>query len=572
MNKFVIWKFNFRHLVLIAGIFIIIAGLGARLLELQILERDFLRGQGDARTMRVVKIPSHRGVITDRNGEPLAISTPVQSVWINPKKFNPAKEELLELVAILHLDLKEIQQKLTKAADKSFIYLRRHVMPEISQQVEQLHIAGLHLQEEYKRYYPTGEVLSHVIGFTGIDDDGQEGLELQYENWLAGSHGARRIVIDRLGREVEFLAEVAEQRPGNDLTLSFDQRLQYLAFRELKASIEQHMAASGSAVILDVTSGEVLAMANYPSFNPNVRHSGVKRENRRNLAVTDYFEVGSVMKPLSILSVLEHSDVKATTLVDTAPGYMQLRGGVVREHNHENNGVIDVATILKRSSNVGVSKLVLALPYEALWDTYSRLGFGSVSDSGFPGESPGVLAQKRFVNPFEVATMSFGYGVGVTQLQLARAYAILGAGGVKLPISFIKNNHAPLVGERVVSEEVAREVVDMLAGVVENNLSNAKVPGYRVAGKTGTARKLGKDGYEQGRHRSVFAGLAPAVNAKFAIVVTINEPSAGKYYGNQVAAPVFAKIAAGALRLFNVAPDVVDTQGVYVVQNGNNHS
>lgn len=563
-------RVNLRYVILIGGLLAVFACLIARLCELQIIKQAFLQHQGDARTIRLVKIPATRGVITDRNGEPLAVSTLVKSVWVNPQKFQPSAEQWRELIKTLHLNPNELTDKLNKYQDKEFLYLRRHVVPAISQKIVDMNITGVHLQEEFKRYYPAGEVMAQVIGFTDIDDNGQEGLELKYNAWLTGQAGVKRIVRDRFGREVELLAGLVEQRPGNQLVLSLDQRLQYLVFRELKVAMERHKASTASAVVLDVTTGEVLAMVNLPSFNPNARSKDAWQDHYRNRAVTDYFEPGSALKAFSMLSVLEHNkQVNRTTLVDTAPGYLKLPGGVVRDIR--NNGLLDVTAILQHSSNVGVTKLVLNLPENALWDTYSRLGFGESTNSGFPGESGGILEQQRFRNQFELATLAFGYGIGVTPLQLARAYAILGAGGVKLPVSFLKSEQ-PGVGYQVISAEISRNIIDMLAEVIENGRSNAKVMGYRIAGKTGTTRKVGKFGYEEGRHRAVFAGLAPAVNPKFAIAIMVNEPNAGMYYSNQVAAPVFSKIAAGALRLFNVAPDLLETQGVYIVQSGNNHS
>ena len=432
-----------------------------------------------------------------------------------------------------------------------------------------MQITGINLRPEYRRYYPTGEVTAHVLGFTNIDDQGQEGLELAFNNWLQGKSGKKRIEQDRLGREVENLANISEVQPGNDLVLSIDERLQYLAYKALKSAVEKHKAESGNVVILDVKTGEVLAMVNDPSFNPNKRERDLHAKNYRNTAVTDAFEPGSVIKTFSMASVLENTKITAATMVDTKPGFMKLQGKVIRDVH--NNGMLDVASILKESSNIGITKLVLNLQPRELWETYDRLGFGWSTGSGFPGENAGVLSLPRPNQDFVLATMSFGYGVAVTPIQLAQAYAIIGAGGIKRPVSFLKLNEPP-EGTRVLNANVAHQVLDMLTIAVEHDRSNARVPGYHVAGKTGTVRKLGKGGYEEGRYRAVFGGLAPAINPRLAIVVTINEPRTGEYYSNQVAAPVFSNIAKGALRLLKIAPDLIDTHGVHVAHIGSNNS
>lgn len=558
-----------RYYVLIGGFVAILLGLIARLAYLHVFEQAFLQSQGDARSTRTIESQAPRGMIQDRNGEPLAVSTVVKAVWVDPRKFAATQEQFNALIKVLNLSPREVLSKLNSHRTKGFLYLKRNVIPAVVDQVLVLNIPGLFVKPEYRRYYPSGEVNAHVLGITNIDDHGQEGLELAYNNWLSGKVQKQRVVKDLLGRTIDLLEVKGQDQTNRTLTLSIDQRLQYLAYRELKKAMAQHKAASGSVVVIHVPTGEVLAMVNQPSFNPNIRTNGIDREQYRNKAVTDYFEPGSVMKAFSLASVLEHTDVNANTMVNTAPGYMVLKGGVVRDI--ENYGLINVATMLQRSSNVGITKLVLDLPDDALWDTYDRFGFGFVTGSNFPGENSGVLATPGPDRPFVKATMAFGYGLGVTSLQLARAYAILGAGGIRKPVSFLKVDE-DVAGVRVVSSRVAREVVDLLSNGIENGPSNAKVPGYHIAGKTGTARKLGKDGtYQSSKHLAVFGGLAPAINSKFAIVVTINEPSAGMYYSNLVAAPVFSRIAAGALRMFDVPPDLLETQGVHVAQHGSNH-
>lgn len=569
MSKLIKNKFNLRYVIFLLVSATAFVALSYRILELQLLDKSFLQEQGDVRTIRKIESSSVRGIITDRNNEPLAVSTHVQSVWINPEKFQATTKQINDLAKLTEVDESLIIDKLKRYQDKEFFYLKRQVLPIVAKKIKQMKLQGIHLKSEYKRYYPAGEITSHVIGFTNIDDKGQEGIELQYDSWLKGKAGVRKIIRDRMGREVEFLQEITEQEPGKDLALSLDQRLQYLAFRELQFAVQKHKAKSGSAVVLDIDTGEVLAMVNQPTYNPNMKEKEGWTENYRNRAVTDHFEPGSSIKTFSVASALENLKINASTVINTAPGYLSLPGGVVRDLR--NYGAVDVQNILSRSSNVGVSKLVLDLPSGALWDTYSRLGLGDTTGSGFPGENPGILDQNKFYNQFESATMSFGYGVAVTPLQLARAYAVLGAGGIRRPVSFVKTK-GHVTGYRVMSDQIAREMVSMLANSIEDGYSKAKVNGYRIAGKSGTARKIGVNGYETGKHRAVFAGLAPAVEPRFAVVVSINEPSAGKYYGNEVAAPVFAKISSGALRLFNVSPDIIETQGVYIAQSNENHS
>jgi cell division protein FtsI (penicillin-binding protein 3) len=559
-----------RYLMLLAVFFLLLLTVATRLGYLHVCKQDFLRTQGEARTTREVKIAAYRGIIKDRNGESLAISTPVDSVWVNPQEFDAADPKLPQLAKLLEVPSKTIRDKAKQyaASRKEFMYLKRHVEPKVGEKIKALKISGLHLQPEYRRYYPSGEVAAQVLGVTNVDDVGVEGLELAYNSWLQGKSGKKLVSRDRLGREVESLGEITEVQPGKDLTLSMDSRLQYLAYKALKAAVVQHKAVSGSAVVIDVKTGEVLAMVNDPSFNPNKRERDGNKDHYRNLAVTDAFEPGSVLKTFGMLSVLERVKISPNTLIDTKPGYMRLQGQVVRDTHY--NGVIEVADILKESSNIGITKLVLNIQPRELWETYNRLGFGWGTGSGFPGENPGTLTLPGENQTFVQATMSFGYGVAITPLQLAQAYAIIGSGGIKRPVSFVKVD-GEIPGERIIKPAVARQVMDMLSIAVEHNRSNARVTGYRVAGKTGTAHKIGKNGYDKDRYRSMFGGLAPAINPRVAIVVAIDEPRSGEYYGNQVAAPVFARIASGALRLFKVAPDLLDTHGVHVASNGSNN-
>ncbi len=546
-----------RYTLLSCCLFTLIGTVMYRMISLHVLEQDFLRHQGQARTMRVVHNSAYRGMITDRFGEPMAISTPVDSLWLNPKEFDSEHPQLLALVGALDISLEQLQNKVRRAENREFVYVQRHLSPQVAEEIKRLRVPGVYLKSEYRRYYPAGEVTAHVLGFTNIDDLGQEGLELAFDESLKGTMGSKRIIRDRLGREVQIIEGLKERRSGQDIALSLDQRLQYLAYRELKAAVLDSHAVGGSAVILDVKTGEVLAMVNQPSFNPNQRVKlSEDRTRLRNRAVIDTFEPGSAMKTFSVVSALQHGGMTPKTLVDTSPGWLTVGGHVVKEDYNRNFGLIDVATILEKSSNVGVSKLTLLLPPDRLWETYTSMGFGNSTGSGFPGESAGVLNRPAKNGTFILTTMAFGYGMSVTPLQLAQAYAILGAGGVKRPITFLKTDISP-VGERMIEPTVAKQVVDMLTGVVQQGCGvKAQVVGYQTAGKTGTARKVASaGGYQKDSHVAVFAGLAPASNPRFAIVVMVDDPKGPAYYGSQVAAPVFSKIAGAALRLYNIAPD-----------------
>ena len=564
-------KFKGRYIFIGIVFLLVVSGLTWRVVNLHVFEKKFLQNEGDRRTIRVVGTPAHRGMILDRNGEPLAISTPVNSVWLNPKEFNPEDPQLLALVAALDISLDQLRAKALLNKAKEFVYLQRHVSPNVAEQVKRLEIPGIHLKPEYRRFYPAGEVAAHVVGFTDLDDQGKEGLELALENALAGSKGRKKVVKDRQGHEVQILEDLQEMQSGQDVVLSVDQRLQYLAYRELKAAVASSKAKAGSAIVLDVQTGEILAMVNQPSFNPNIRIKPQDTARCRNRAVTDKFEAGSVMKTFSVVNAMQHSQVTAETLINTAPGRIVIGKNVVKEIDDKNLGVLSVAEVLKTSSNIGVAKLTLSLPAKNLVDTYAKFGFGTTTGSGFPGESSGTLHAPPKDGSFVLATMAFGYAMSVTPLQLAQAYAVLGAGGVKRTPTFLKQSDIPL-GEEVIDHVVAKQTMDMLSGIVDHGGgAKAKVVGYRTAGKTGTSRKLAASGgYDKHSHVAVFAGLAPASHPRFAIVVVVDDPTAGLYYGSQVAAPLFSKIAAGALRLFNVPPDRVDNQKLRVAQANKN--
>jgi cell division protein FtsI (penicillin-binding protein 3) len=523
--------------------------------SLQVLDKEFLLTQGQARHLRVVTLPAHRGMIRDRNGEPLAISTPVESVWVNPQEIASEQQRIPELTRLLSLNHASVQDTLASRADREFIYLRRHINPSLAAQVEALDIPGVYLQREYRRYYPDGEVTGHVVGFTNVDDVGQEGLELAYEDWLNGEPGAKRVIKDGKSHIVEDVESISRPSPGKDITLSIDRRIQYLAYRELKAVLQEHKAQSASAVVLDVKSGEVLAMVNQPSFNPNNRQN-LRSSDMRNRAVTDVFEPGSTLKPFVVATALESGHYTPDTLVSTAPGWMRVGSNTVRDvHDY---GQLDVTGVIRKSSNVGMTKIALSLPAEEIWTQLSDLGFGVQTFSGFPGEASGLLPHYTGWNAIETATLSFGYGVSVTPLQLAQAYAVLAADGIRRSITFLHDTEVT-EEHRVMPARVARQIRSMLEQAVgpDGTAPLARIPGFRVAGKTGTVRKSIAGGYSDKHYLSVFAGMAPVSDPRLVMVVMVDRPDNGKYYGGQVAAPVFARVMAGALRLLAVTPDNV---------------
>jgi cell division protein FtsI (penicillin-binding protein 3) len=544
-----------RHALALLVLCLAFVGLLWRALMLQVVDHHFLLDQGDARVLRVHSMPAHRGMITDRFGEPLAISTPVSSVWANPQVLIERTSEWSKLAKALGMSSQDLAARLAGGADREFVYLRRRVPPDISQAVADLKFPGVYLQREYRRYYPNGEVTGQLLGFTNIDDEGQEGVELEYNPWLRGEPGAQRVLKDRFGTVVEGMEQIRAPRPGHDLRLSLDLRLQYLLYRELKAAVLEHGAEGGSAVLLDVQSGGVLAVASQPAFNPNNRDD-LRGAGHRNRAVTDVFEPGSSIKPFTIACALESGSYRPDTMVDTRPGLLRVANRTI--HDVHDYGVIDVATVIKKSSNVGAARIALSLPSGRLWDMFMRVGVGKPTGSGFPGEGTGVLRDYRRWHPLETATAAFGYGISVTPLQLARAYAILASGGIRRPVSLLRLETPP-AGERVISSQIAAEVRHMMEAVVGpgGTAPLAAVPGYRVAGKTGTVRKAGPHGYEAGHYYAVFAGMAPASHPRLVLVVVVNDPDRrrGGYYGGLVAAPVFARVMGEALRMLDIPPD-----------------
>lgn len=541
----------------LVGVFftLLAASLVARAIHLQVLNTDFLNQQADTRHLRTETITAHRGTITDRNGEPLAISTPVDSVWANPKELALAEEKIPQLARVLELDEQSLIRQITFSMNKDFVYLRRHLSPDKAQSVMALKLPGVNIQREYRRYYPAGEVVGHLVGFTDIDDKGLEGLELEFNHWLAGESGAKRVLKDRLGRSVENVESIRPPHHGKDLRTSIDLRIQYVAYRALKSAIQSNNAESGSIVVLDTHTGEVLAIANQPTYNPNDR-SQMLPERYRNRAITDIFEPGSSIKPLVVTAALESGRYRPSSIIDTAPGFVKVGAKTIEDKS--NLGRISLTTILARSSNVGVTKLAMSLQPDQLWQTMSEFGLGSLTESGFPGESAGTLTHFNHWKPISQATLAYGYGLSVTPLQLAQAYAMLGSGGVMHPVSLLALDEAG-EGKQLVSKESANAVRRMLEEVVRpgGTGTGAAVAGYRIAGKTGTSWKFAAGGYSKDKYISIFAGLAPASDPRLAAVIVIDEPSGELYYGGDVAAPVFADIMADSLRLLAVPPDAL---------------
>lgn len=548
--------FTQRYYLVIALLVLAAAGLIIRLVDLTVVNRTFLQGQGNARTLRSVIMPAYRGIISDRNGESLAISTPVDSIWVNPQEFSYSNQDISKLSAILHLPKQNLRSHLTEAKNRDFVYLKRDLDPDVGAVVKALGLPGIYVQREYRRFYPEGEITAHVLGFTNVDDKGQEGLELAYNDWLQGAPGLKRVLQDRLGHVVSEVGVLRPSRSGQNLTLSLDRRLQYFAYRELISGISKYKATSGSAVVLDIRTGEILAMVNGPSFNPNNR-SKCDANCYRNRAVTDTFEPGSAIKSFSMASALASGKFQFHSKVKVAPGWMMVANKKISDEHHHGE-FMDLTDILKYSSNVGMSKITLSLPAANLLKMLHVVGFGQLTESGFPGERAGLLPNYPNWNPFVLATLSFGYGLTVTPLQIAQAYAIFAAGGIKHPVTFLKRDNSNRVpGEQVVSPKVSKEILQMLESVLVKGGTAplAKVSGYRVTGKTGTARIVGPHGYEKHHHNSIFVGAAPASDPRLVILVILHDPQGGQYYGGYTSGPIFSHIMGEALRLMNVPPD-----------------
>jgi cell division protein FtsI (penicillin-binding protein 3) len=539
-----------RRTLLIAVLTCFVVLLG-RAVYLQGLHTDFLQQKGDARYGRTLVLPAHRGMVMDRNGELLANSVPVDSVWASPPDVTINTGQLKKLAQLLQIKPSEVGKKLENS-EREFVYLKRRMPPEEAARVMQLNITGIFLQREYRRFYPAGDVSAHLIGFTGIEDKGQEGMELAYDDWLSGKSGSRRVIKDRQGHIIEDQEAVKVPQDGHDLELSIDRKIQYLAHRELAHAVEQHKARAGGIVVMDARTGEVLAIANQPSYNPNkpVNING----RSRNRVIVDTFEPGSTLKPFTAAAVLEAGTFRPDTMIDTTPGSMTIGKATIRDAHPA--GVLDVAHVIQKSSNVGAAKMALSLKPQVLWGVFNQMGFGSPVHVGFPGEATGRLRPWQHWLPIEQATMAYGHGISLSLMQLARAYGVFANEGEIKPVSLLKLKEAP-IGQHVISAQTANEVRAMLELVVQpgGTAPKAQVMGYRVAGKTGTAHKLINGVYAEDRYVSSFVGMAPASNPRLIIAVMIDEPSDGQYYGGAVAAPVFSAVMGEALRMLAVPQD-----------------
>ena len=551
-------QFNLRsRLVMVCGTLgLCSVALLARALDLQVIDHAFYQQQGDARFVREIPIATSRGMITDRNGEPLAISSPVESIWGNPKELLKAPARLPALARALGIPQDELTSRLSQRAGKEFVYLKRRINPDEAARILALGIPGVASQREYRRFYPQGEAVAHVLGFTNIDDRGQEGVELAFDEWLRGTPGAKRVIRDRRGQVVENVDLVRAAQPGRDLAISIDRRIQYLAHRELRTAITETGASSGSAVVLDVATGEVLAMVNLPTFNPNAVGTG-PRDAHRNRAVTDLMEPGSTMKPLTVAAGLEAGVITTTSLFNTSPGWIP--NGKYRTTDTHNYGVLDTTGVIRKSSNIGAALIAKRLG-DAQFDAFlRRFGYGHVTGSGFPGEAAGLFPSHTRWSGTSKQTISYGYGLNATPLQIATAYAALGNGGVLHQPSFVKGQQGK--SQRVLDPVIAGQVLHMMQTVTEpgGTATQAAILGYHVAGKTGTSRKASAGGYSR-RYIGYFAGLVPVDKPRFAMVVAINDPDPSRkgYYGGLVAAPVFRTVMEGALRLMDVSPDNLD--------------
>ena len=525
--------------------------LAARSVYLQVVRNDFLQQKGESRYARVIELSATRGRIADRSGDMLAVSTPVKSVWAIPEDARLSPAQARTLAALLEMDVRELNRRL--AAEKDFVFIKRQIPPDVAEKVAALALPGIHHQREYRRYYPAGEVTAHMLGFTGVDDRGQEGIELAFDDQLAGRPGSRRVIKDRLGRIVEDVESIKPPQDGKDITLALDAKVQYLAFTHLKQALAVHKAKAGGVVVLDARTGEVLGLANLPAYNPNnrLKLTGAQLRNR---ALTDVFEPGSTMKPFTAALALEKGRFRSDSLIQTAPGRLTIGNATI--HDAHPHGPLTVAQVIQKSSNVGTAKIAGTFAAEEMWRMFDDIGFGQPLRLGFPGEVGGRLRPFKTWRPIEQATMSYGHGISVTLMQLARAYLAFARDGDLIPLSLTRQESAPLAGKSIFSAQTARQVRAMLelAVLPGGTAPKAQIPGYRVAGKTGTAHKLEGGSYAD-RYVAVFVGFAPVSDPRLVVAVMIDEPSAGQYYGGEVAAPVFAQVMAGSLRTLGVAPD-----------------
>ena len=558
-----------RMVAVVAVLSLASLGLVARAFDLQVVRKEFYQSQGDARFLREVPIAVSRGTIFDRNGEPLAVSTPVMSIWANPSEVLENEDRIPQLAKAIGMDAGELKQYLMQRSEREFVYLRRQMRPDVAQTVLDLGIPGVNGQREYRRFYPSGEVTSHILGFTNIDDHGQEGLELAFDDWLAGKPGAKRVIRDRMGHVVEDVEQVRAPQPGRNLTLSIDRRIQFLAYNELKNTLEQSQADSGSMVIIDIPTGEVLAMVNLPTYNPNALRSSTASQ-RRNRAMTDVVEPGSTIKPIVMAAALSSGKYTPNgPMVDTGNGHFYYMTHDIRDTHAY--GMLSPTGVIQKSSNIGAAKIAMTLDTGLLYDTYRAFGFGNSTNSGFPGEASGYLKVGRDWRPLEKAIMAYGYGLNVTPLQLANAYATIGDGGLMHEPSFVKG--AAGETKQIIAPEIARKLVMMLESTTQPGGTAAPyawIANYAVAGKTGTAHKASGGSYLKNNYSAAFAGIVPASNPRMAAVVVIDDPKKGSYYGGLVSAPVFAKVMDGALRLLDVPPDNIGRWYVGGPVQGNN--
>ena len=540
--------------------FLCVLAIGWKVSALQIVERAFLQSQGDIRTIRTVPLVANRGLILDRNGEPLAVSSPVKSIWVNPQEIGAQHSEIRRLGMELGLDSDSFVASMERNSRQEFLYIKRRLAPAEAERILALGIDGVYEQQEYQRFYPQGEVAAHLIGFSNVDDVGQEGLELSYDSWLRGVPGRRQVIKDRRGHIIEELNTIQTAQPGKNLELSIDFRLQNLAYKELKEEFITRRAKSASIVVLDVDTGEVLAMANQPSYNPHNRKNLNDFSALRNRAITDVFEPGSPIKAFTVAAALESGLYTPNTVIETSPGWMMVNGNEVQDII--NYGTLDLTRVITKSSNIGATKIAFEIGPGAIRNVLERVGLGQMSGTGFPGEQGGVLPSHRRWSRIETATFSFGYGLSTTALQLAQAYSVIADGGIRKPVSLLKLDEVSLQTlprEQVIDKSISHQVLAMLETVVDpkrgGSASDARVPFYKVAGKTGTVHVVGKYGYEENLHNSLFVGLVPASDPKLVIVVIVYEPKGDEHYGGQVAAPVFSRVASGAMRILNIAPD-----------------
>jgi cell division protein FtsI (penicillin-binding protein 3) len=541
---------GWRSRLLLLGLLGAFLGLGGRAIWLQWFNAEFLLSKGDARYSRVVELPATRGAIRDRNGQVLALNTPSDSIWASRKELNMDNGQVKNLAAALQMDPQDLDRRL-KSGHGDFVYLKRQLAPEAAQQVMALNISGVHDQRGYQRTYPKGEELAHLVGFTDAEEHGQEGMELVFQKQLGGGDGAKKVLQNRNRNVIEELGVIRETRPGQDLVLSVDTRIQHLVYRELRNAVESSHAKAGAVVVIDTQTGEILALSNFPDYDPNNRH-GLSGNQLRNRAITDMYEPGSTMKPFIVATALENGKVTPDTMIDTFGGKYTVSGKVI--HDTHPGGTLSVAQVIQHSSNVGAARIGLGLPSETLWNTFTDVGFGQAPKLGFPGESPGKVRPWKTWRPIEQANMCFGNGMSVSLMQLARAYTVFANQGELLPLSLTRVN-GPAQGRRVFSKKTSEEVVSMLEMVVKpgGTATAAQVPGYRVAGKTGTAHKV-DHGHYVNKYVASFVGFAPASRPRIEIAVMIDEP-AGQYYGGEVAAPVFSQIMGNVLPLLNVPAD-----------------